>query len=103
EWRTDQLEQRPDVIETFLRSIARDPRDPLGKGLAPASVHMVFRVLRAGLNWAKRVGYIGRNPIDFMTWKPKNKENEVTPLFVAEIQAIIEVCLHRRNGTRYVI
>ncbi|MEU4214015.1 tyrosine-type recombinase/integrase [Actinoplanes sp. NPDC026623] len=100
-WRLDLL--NADVIEDFLRSIARDADDDTAEGLSSASVHSVFRVLRAALNDAVRRKLIGHNPMDFMTWRPKLVEEEVTPLFVEEVKAILGVCEHRRNGTRWSI
>jgi hypothetical protein len=71
---------------TFLKSLRRTPDQEaegreLGirpKGLSDASVHAVYRVLRPALNDAVRWRIIARNPMDFMTWKPKNPENEIT-------------------------
>ncbi|GGN96016.1 site-specific integrase [Actinoplanes lobatus] len=100
-WRCDLL--TAEAIESFLRSIYRDPDDTASEGLAPASVHTVFRVLRAILNDAVRRKIIPRNPMDFMTWRPKLIEEEVTPLFVEEVRAILRACEYRRNGTRWSI
>lgn len=107
-WRLDstgctQPSLTAEAIEKFLRSIARDPDDDTSEGLAPASVHSVFRVLRAALNDAVRRKVITRSPVDFMTWRPKLVEEEVTPLFVAEVKEILRVCEQRRNGTRWSI
>lgn len=102
-WRLDRLADNPKEIENFLRSIARDPTDPTSDGLASSSVCSVFRALRAALNVAVRDKIIPRSPIDFMTWRPKLEEEEITPLFVDEVQAILRVCEHRRNGTRWSI
>lgn len=104
-WRIDVLPAK--VIEDFLRGLARKEAAHTGpgkpEGLGPSSVHSVFRTLRAALNDAVRRGHMGYNPMELMTWRPKLDEEEVTPLFVSEVKAILEVCKHRRNGTRWSI
>lgn len=108
-WRLDLLSA--EAIETFLKSLRRTPEQEaegrtLGirpKGLSDASVHAVYRVLRSALNDAVRWRLIPRNPMDFMTWKPANPENEITPWFVDEVKQIMTVCLARRNGTRWLV
>jgi hypothetical protein len=108
-WRLDQLPAK--VIEDFLKSLRRTAEQEeegraLGvrpKGLSDSSVHGVFRVLRSALNDAVRHGIIPRNPMQLLTWLPKNVETEFGPLEVEEVQAIIEVCRTRRNGTRWTV
>ncbi|MEV6925491.1 tyrosine-type recombinase/integrase [Dactylosporangium sp. NPDC051485] len=110
-WRLDLLAENPKVIEDFFKGMARDEdeaeaakregRRPLG--LAPSSVHTIFRILRAGLNIAVQRRLIARSPIEFMAWKPKLVEEEVTPLLVDEVKRILTVCETRRNGTRFSI
>lgn len=102
-WRLDLLLAQPDAIETYLRSITRDDAEPKGPGLSKGSVHLIFRVLRAALNDAVRRKIMPRNPIELMTWRPKLEEVEVTPLLVQEVKAILRICEHRRNGTRWSI
>jgi integrase len=109
EWRLDQIP--PSVIEDLLKGLRRTPEQEREaetsglppKGLGDSSVHAVFRVLRSALNDAVRRGLIPRNPMELMEWRPKNVEVEFTPLEVAEVQRILEVCRARRNGTRWTI
>lgn len=109
QWRLDQIP--PSAIEDLLKGLRRTSEQEregkeLGirpKGLSDASVHGVFRVLRSALNDAVRRGIIPRSPIELMIWLPKNVQVEFTPLFVAEVQAILEVCRGRRNGTRWTV
>ncbi|WP_203794481.1 tyrosine-type recombinase/integrase [Actinoplanes derwentensis] len=109
EWRLDQIPAK--TLEDFFKGLRRTAEQEqearvLGirpQGLADASVHGIFRVLRSALNDAVRRGLIPRNPIELMTWVPKNVQVEFTPLEVAEVQRIIDVCRDRRNGTRWTI
>lgn len=109
EWRAKQIP--PKVIEDFLKGLRRTPEQEeqarvLGvrpKGLSDASVHAIFRVLRAALNDAVRLGIIPRSPVELMQWIPTYEEVDFGVLEVAEVQRIIEVCRTRRNGTRWTV
>ena len=116
EWRLDKLLEQPKALETFFKSIRRKPKPDnqglgtgekttrdKGPGLNAGGVHLVFRTLRAACNWAVKQKIIPRSPVELMTWVPKLEEEEVTPLFVSEVKAILKVCEHRRNGTRWTI
>ncbi|UWP80533.1 site-specific integrase [Dactylosporangium fulvum] len=104
EWRVNLLLEQPKAIERFLKGIRRDPEaGERAPGLNPGGVHLVFRTLRAALNWAVKEKIIPRSPIELMTWRPKLVSEEVTPLLVSEVKAILDVCERRRNGTRWSI
>lgn len=92
---------RLDKLEAHhVDNMYRDLEDS-GK-LKPASIHTIHSVLHAALNVAERRGLLRHNPMPAVR-TPEEPVEEVTPLYVEEVKAITQVCLKRRNGTRWLV
>lgn len=84
--------------EHFERLYARI----IGKGRKPATAHQVHRTARTAWGEAARRRIIKRNPAE-LAKAPRIEEEEVEPFELGEIQRLLNACLTRRNGVRFVV
>jgi integrase len=74
----------------------------IGAGRKPATAHQVHRTARTAFGEAARRGIIKRNPVE-LAKPPRVEEEEVEPFEVDEIRQLLNACLARRNGVRFVL
>jgi integrase len=72
------------------------------RGLKPGTAHQVHRTARTAFGEAFKRGYIARNPVS-LAKPPRVEDSEVDPFEADEIDRILTLALHKRNGVRFII
>jgi integrase len=85
----------PEHVEAFLRSLRR-------KGLAPATVLKVYRILSRALKVAEQRGRVRRNVCDLVD-APSVPPTEAASLSVDEARAVLAVALRDRLAARWAL
>lgn len=96
--RVDRL--RPEHLETLYQRL--QVAKPKGKGLKPATVHLVHRTVRVALNEAVRRGHLVNNPARIAR-PPRVDEDEIVPFTPDEGRRILQATEDMRNGARFVV
>lgn len=74
----------------------------IAKGRKPATAHQVHRTARTAWGEAHRRGIVKRNVVE-LAKAPRVEEEEIEPFELDEIRELLEACLTRRNGVRFVV
>ncbi len=74
----------------------------IDSGLKPGTAHQVHRTARTAIGEAEKRAHIGRNPVA-VAKAPRVAEEEIDPIEPDDVQRLLKVALHRRNGVRFIV